>query len=94
MWKLFTNFFKRQNLIRFSILCVTFVGCKDDVLKKQVDELNDRVTNLETLCAQMNTNISSMQAILNAVQQQDCITGITSVEENAVIIGYLSLIHI
>ena len=88
MWKLFTNFFKRQNLIRFSILCVTFVGCKDDDLQKQVDELNDRVTNLETLCAQMNTNISSMQAILNAVQQQDCITGITSVEENAVIIGY------
>lgn len=65
------------------------MGCKDDDLQKQVDELNDRVISLETLCAQMNTNISSMQAILNVVQQQDYITGITPMEENAVIIGYI-----
>ena len=89
MWKLFTNSFRRQNLICFLVLCVTFVGCKDDDLQKQVDELNDRVISLETLCAQMNTNISSMQAILNVVQQQDYITGITPMEENAVIIGYI-----
>ena len=88
MWNLFTNSFRRQNLICFLVLCVAFVGCKDDDLQKQVDELNDRVTSLETMCAQMNTNISSMQTILNVVQQQDHITGITPVEENTVIIGY------
>lgn len=38
------------------------------IYKKQVDELEQRVITLETLCAQMNTNISSIQTIIEALK--------------------------
>ena len=59
----------------FSILCVAFAGCKDDFddseLRKEIADLDGRLTSLEKLWAQMNTNISSMQTIVNALQQND-----------------------
>ena len=50
-----------------------FAGCKDDFddseLRKEIADLDGRLTSLEKLWAQMNTNISSMQTIVNALQQ-------------------------
>ena len=89
---LFTLFFKCQHLIWIFILCVAFAGCKNDFddseLRGQIADLDGRLTTLEKLCAQMNTNISSMQTIVNALQQNDYITGVTPITEGESIIGY------
>ena len=92
MWNLFTHFFKCRHLIWLPVLCVTLAGCKDDFddseLRKQIADLDGRLTSLEKLCAQMNTNISSMQTIVNALQQNDYITGVTPITEGGNITGY------
>ncbi|WP_270488196.1 PL29 family lyase N-terminal domain-containing protein [Butyricimonas synergistica] len=92
MWNLFTRFFKCRHLIWLSILCVAFAGCNDDFedseLRDQIADLDGRLTSLEKLCAQMNTNISSMQTIVNALQQNDYITGVTPIMEGGNTIGY------
>ena len=92
MWNLFTRFFKYRHLVWLTILCVALVGCKDDFddseLRKQIADLNGRLTSLEKLCAQMNTNISSMQTIVNALQQNDYITGVTPITEGGNTTGY------
>ena len=92
MWNLFTRFFKCRHLIWLPVLCVTLAGCKDDFddseLREQIADLDGRLTSLEKLCAQMNTNISSMQTIVNALQQNDYITGVTPITEGGNTIGY------
>ena len=76
-----TRFFKCRHLVWLTVLCIALAGCKDDFddseLRKQIADLDGRLTTLEKLCAQMNTNISSMQTIVNALQQNDYITGVT-----------------
>lgn len=43
---------------------------------------------LKTLCNQMNTNISSLQTIVTALQNNDYITEITPVMQDGIEIGY------
>ena len=60
---------------------ITFSSCKydDDDLWSSVHGLEDRVAKLEELCKQMNTNIVSLQAIVNVLQESDYITGVAPV---------------
>ena len=87
-----TRFFKCRHLVWLTVLCIALAGCKDDFddseLRKQIADLDGRLTSLEKLCAQMNTNISSMQTIVNALQQNDYITGVTPITEEDNTIGY------
>lgn len=76
-----------------AILAALFiVSCSDDyddtAIKNQINDLENRVTSLEQLCQQMNTNISSMQTILNALQERDYITSVTPIKEGDAVIGY------
>ena len=55
------------------------------------DELKDResrIVKLETLCNQMNTNISSLQSIAAALQEKDYVTNVAPIKENGKEIGY------
>lgn len=79
------------------ILCFLFAvsilsGCGDDyddsALTGRVDDLENRITKLEELCKQMNTNISSLQALVNALQDNDYITGVTPITKDGETIGY------
>lgn len=55
------------------------------------DKLNDhesRITALEELCEQMNTNIDALQTIVEALEKNDYITNVSPVRKDGEIIGY------
>ena len=74
-----------------TLLCA--VGCSesgydDSLLRNELTDLANRVAKLEQLCQQMNTNISSLQTIVNALQQNDFITAVAPVTQGGKVIGY------
>lgn len=82
-----------KNLIKLlTVAAMLFaVGCQkynDTPLKNRVGELENRVTALEELCKKMNTNISSLQTIVGALQKNDYVTSVTPVTKNGETIGY------
>ena len=78
-------------LLIFSLL-LTIVGCSreydDSALVGRVNNLESRVLKLEQLCQQMNTNISSLQTIVSALQNNDYVTGVVPVTEGGKTVGY------
>ena len=78
-------------LLVFSLL-LTIVGCSkeydDSALVGRVNNLESRVLKLEQLCQQMNTNISSLQTIVSALQNNDYVTGVVPVTEGGKTVGY------
>ena len=87
---------KTRLIALLTLLCVGITSCYDDsYLREQLldheNQLVDygaRLDALETLCAQMNTNITSLQSIIEAVQAQDYITSVTPITEGDVEVGY------
>ncbi len=78
-----------------SVLCIATLlsaSCSDkyddSALTGRVDNLENRVAKLEELCKQINTNISSLQTIVMALQKNDYVTGVTPVMQNGKEIGY------
>lgn len=61
----------------FPLLCpMTLVlgGCYDDTdVWNNINSLDQRVTSLEELCRQMNTNVGSLQTIVSAFEKHDYI---------------------
>ena len=60
----------------------------DSALVGRVDNLENRIEKLEQLCQQMNTNISSLQTIVNALSQNDYITNVAPISKNGEEVGY------
>lgn len=74
----------------FAVL--TFASCNDEyddsILTNRVDNLENRVHKLEELCSQINTNIGSLQTLINALQDRDYITNVTPITREEKTIGY------
>lgn len=80
---------KSRFLTVLAILFVSVTSCYDDTgLREQLADHEQRIQTLETLCRQMNTNITSLQAIVDALQQNDYIKSVTPVQEGNEVIGY------
>ena len=60
----------------------------DSFLTNRVDNLENRVHKLEELCSQLNTNISSLQVIVKALQSNDYITNVAPITKEGSLIGY------
>ena len=60
----------------------------DTAIRNEITDLANRVAKLEQLCQQMNTNISSLQTIVNALQKNDYITAVTPITQNGKVVGY------
>jgi hypothetical protein len=55
----------------------------------KLNEYEERIEKLEELCKKMNTNISALQTIVSALQDNDYVTGIAKVMEGGEEIGYM-----
>ena len=74
--------YKNQNTMRKGILLIftmlaTLIGCgqyDDSELKSDINDLKSRMAALEKQCKNMNENLTSLQAIVDAIQKQDGIT--------------------
>ena len=81
-----------KKLLTFAALLavVALTSCKydDDDIWNSVHGLENRVAKLEELCKQMNTNISSLQTIVTALQNNVYVTGTTPLMKDGKEIGY------
>ncbi|WP_418982533.1 PL29 family lyase N-terminal domain-containing protein [Alistipes sp.] len=68
------------------------MGCSDkyddSALRNGLNDLENRVVKLEELCKQMNTNISSLQSIVTALQKNDYVIGVTPIMQGGKEVGY------
>lgn len=79
-----------KKIILYVLLIVGCIGCSDDYddskLWDSVNGLENRVAKLEELCKQMNTNISSLQEIVTALQKNESIKSVATLPDGS---GYL-----
>ena len=59
-------------------------------LWNSIHKLEDRVTALEELCKQLNTNIDALKGIVNALEKNDYITNVSPVRKD----GAVSYTHL
>lgn len=71
--------------------CVPLVllGCsKLNDLSTKVDDIDSRLSKLETLCAQMNKDITALQKAVKALEDKDYVTSVEPITEEGKEIGY------
>ena len=81
-----------------ALMCAGLVitGCYDDsALQEQIGSLSGqlqdyeaRLKELERITAQQNTNISSLQTIVTALQDKDYVTSVAPINEGDEVVGY------
>ena len=74
-------------IIVFFITTMLFTGCNSGYME-DLEKMKERVSALESLCEQLNTNVASLQQLISAIQSKDLISGITSITENGKEVGY------
>jgi len=62
-------------------------GCIDKYLE-DIAELESRLDLIEQLCEEMNTNLNSLRVIVSSIQDNDMISGVTSITQGGIEIGY------
>ena len=78
---------KKTVFLLLALLAV--FSCYDDsALQETLREHDERISTLETLCAQLNTNQTSLQTIIDALDSNDYVTGVAPVMEGNTTIGY------
>ena len=64
------------------------IWSKLDEYGESIRDHEQRISALEELCKQMNTNIEALQTLVNALEKRDYITNISPIREDGVVIGY------
>lgn len=69
------------------LLALATAGCVDEYNQK-LDELQARLDKMQTLCDRINEELTSLQAIIRVIEQQDMITGLTEIKSGNTVVGY------
>lgn len=78
-----------KKIILISVALFAVIGCYDD--SKIWDSINEheaRIKALELWCGDMNANISSLQSIVDALQNNDYVTSVRDIVEDGKVKGY------
>ena len=78
---------KKIHLLLLGVTLCLFSACHNDIWDA-IDGLDSRVTKLEELCKEMNTNITSLQTVVSVLQSNDFITGVVEIKKDGEVIGY------
>ena len=78
---------KKLSLLLLTLTVCFFTACHKDIWA-ELENLDQRVTKLEELCKEMNTNITSLQTIVDVFQANDYITSIVEIKKDGEVIGY------
>ena len=74
------------------ILCTLTFSCQrydDSAIWDELRDHKERIARLEALCETMNSNISALESIVTALQQNDYVTGVTDISsEDGTRLGY------
>lgn len=80
---------KAKLIALLTIVLVSITSCYDDsAIIGRLDDHEQRIRTLETLCAQLNTNISSLQTIVTALQKNDYVVATAPITVGGTEIGY------
>ena len=74
----------RKGILLIFTMLATLIGCgqyDDSELKSDINDLKSRMAALEKQCKNMNENLTSLQAIVDAIQKQDGIVSVTDLPE-------------
>ena len=80
-----------KKILLFALSLLVVVACSkfdDSAIWEELNKHEDRIVKLETLCNQMNTNITSLQTIIIALQSNDYVVNIAPIMEGNKEIGY------
>ncbi|MBQ7853177.1 MAG: leucine-rich repeat protein, partial [Muribaculaceae bacterium] len=83
------------SVILATTLALTSCQFDDSALWGKLDEYGQsikdheqRISALEELCKQMNTNIEALQTLVDALEKRDYVTNVSEVRSNGEVIGY------
>ena len=80
---------KIVTLLIFGLMSLASCTEYDEVaMWNKNEDMGSRLAALEELCSQLNTNIVSLQQIVEALQGNDYVTGVVPVVENGETVGY------
>ena len=57
-------------------------------MEESIRDHEQRISALEELCKQMNTNIEALQTLVDALEKRDYVTNVSEVRSNGEVIGY------
>ena len=78
-----------KRLILFLLSLAIVASCYDDsAIWDKLQEHEERIDRLEKLCNELNSNISALEGIVEALQANDYVTGIYPLTEEGVDLGY------
>lgn len=72
--------FRLKRTILLLMIIPLFISCgkyDDSAVRSDIEELQSRMAALENQCQMLNRNISTLQALVGAVQGRDCVVSVT-----------------
>jgi len=83
------------SVVLSTTLALTSCQFDDSALWSKLDEYGEsirdheqRISALEELCKQMNTNIEALQTLVDALEKRDYVTNVAPIREDGKVVGY------